>query len=49
MTVDNGFRIVASQELKVTSPRRVLYPETGTSKAQVLDLLGSPDYPSLVG
>ena len=37
MVVDTGVRVVAGQELKVTSPGRVLYPETGTTKSQVLD------------
>src|SRR6478609_3428491 len=37
MAVDTGARLVAGQELRVTSPGRVLYPETGTTKAQVLD------------
>ena len=32
-----GVRVIDGRELKITTPARVLYPATGTTKTDVLD------------
>ena len=39
-----GVRVIDGREVKITTPGRVLYPATGTTKGEVLNCLSADEF-----